>query len=190
MLRDISILALALALLVQGGAQAQNRSGQSSIKARGRGRKLVLVNQGKSHLLDVSESTDAAKLDDVSVLFETRRTDFTYLLVAACGPSKLKPDDRQCGAGMECNLLWIKLTRGWQIGEMKSVRYESCWSPITSTDGYRISGNTLRMEYSDFRKMINYKLTYDAAQPEKGFQTEESPIEETQTPASGFTGAF
>ena len=189
MLRNISVLTLALALLVHSSAQAQNVSGQSSIRARGRGRKLVLVSRGKSHLLDVGESIDAAKLDDVSVLFETRRTDFTYLLVAACGPSKLKPDDRQCGAGMECNLLWIKLTSGWQIGDIKSVRYESCWSPVTSTDGYQISGNTLRMEYSDFRKMMSYKLTYDATQPENGFRLEESPLPETRTPASGFTGA-
>ena len=197
-LRNIPILALAFALLAQGSARAQSVSGkegqnlysQSSIRARGRGRKLVLVSRGKSHLLDVSESTDAAKLDDVSVLFETRRADFTYLLVAACGPSKLKSDDRQCGAGMECNLLWLKLTSGWQIGEIKSVRYESCWSPITSTDGYQISGNTLRMEYSDFRKMMSYKLTYDAAQPEKGFQVEESPLPATRVPSSGLTGAF
>jgi hypothetical protein len=186
-LRNIPILALAFALLAQGSARAQSVSGkegqnlysQSSIRARGRGRKLVLVSRGKSHLLD-----------DVSVLFETRRADFTYLLVAACGPSKLKSDDRQCGAGMECNLLWLKLTSGWQIGEIKSVRYESCWSPITSTDGYQISGNTLRMEYSDFRKMMSYKLTYDAAQPEKGFQVEESPLPATRVPSSGLTGAF
>jgi len=178
MLRNISTLTLLIALLLQSSAPAQTASGKAEIKARGRGRKLVLKSGGKSHTLDVSESIDAAKLDEVSILFSTRRPPFTYLLVAACGPSKLKSDDRQCGAGVECNLLWLKLTSDWQTGDTKSVRYESCWSPITSQDGYAISGNTLRLEYSDFRKMMSYKVAYDADRPESGFVIEESPIAE------------
>jgi hypothetical protein len=123
---------------------------------------------------------DAAKLDDVSVLFATRRADFLYLLVAACGSSKLKPDDRQCGAGEECNLLWIKLNASWQINDIKAVRYESCWAPITSNEGYKIKGNTLQMEYSDFREKKEYKLTYDADQPEGGFHVAESAMKDDE----------
>src|SRR4051812_26095751 len=85
-IKRISILMLAFALLILSNARAQqNSSGPSGIKARGRGSKLVLTSQGKRHVLDVSHNIDAAKLDDVSVLFATRRQDFLYLLVSACG---------------------------------------------------------------------------------------------------------
>lgn len=180
MLRIISLLTFAIALLMEGGVFAQNGSGQSGIKARGRGRKLILTSQGKSHALDVKESIDAAKLDHASVLFATRRPDFTYLLVDACGPSRLQSNDRQCGAGRECNLLWIKLDAGWKIGDIKSTRYESCWAPVSSDDGYKIKGHILQMEYSDFREKKNYKLTYDADRPESSFVIEESAIKEAE----------
>ncbi len=178
--RNISLLILALTLLLQSGAQAQNSSAQSGIKARGRGTKVILTSQGKKHTLDVSRSIDAAKLADASVLFATRRQDSLYLLVAACGWSKLKQDDRQCGAGQECNLLWIKLNGTWQINDIKSVRYESCWASVTSNEGYKITGNTLQMEYSDFREKKEYKLTYDADRPEGGLRVEESAMKDDE----------
>ena len=176
--RNISALTLAFALLIQGVAQAQKAEGQAEIKAFGRGTRLVLKGLGKRRVFDVSERVDAAKLDDVSVLFETRRADFIYLLIAACGPSKLKPDDRQCGAGQECNLLWVKLSTGWKMGDIKSVRYESCWVPVSSDDGYKIAGRLLQMEYYDLREKLNYKLTYDADRPESGWVIEASAIKD------------
>jgi hypothetical protein len=178
-LRNISTLTLATVLLVQLGFRAQNVSAQTEIKARARGRKLVLTSRGKSHVLDVSESVGAARLEDASVLFATRRGDFTYLLVSACGSSKAKPDARQCGAGTECNLLWLKLNAGWQMSEIKSALYESCWLSITSTDGYKVSGNRLSLEYDNFSKKVNAKLTYNADEPESGFLVEESPLKDT-----------
>ena len=181
MLRNISTLILAIALLIQSGAQAQNTSSQPGIKARGRGSKLILKSRGKTYRFDVSESIDAAKLDDASVLFATRRPDFTYLLIAACGSSRLESNDRQCGAGVECNLLWIKLSTDWKLKDIKSVRYESCWMPITSTDGYKIKGHILQLEYSDFRKKMDYHLTYDADRPESGFIIEESAIKDAES---------
>ncbi len=56
------------------------------------------------------------------------------------------------------------------------MRYESCWAPITSSDGYKIKGNTLQLEYSDLREDKEYKITYDADRPEGGFRVEESAI--------------
>ena len=181
-IKSISILILAIALLMLSDAQAQkNSSGPSGIKARGRGTRLVLTSQGKRHVLDVSRNIDAARLDDVAVLFATRRPDFLYLLVSVCGPSRLESNDRQCGAGQECNLLWIKLNVAWKINDIKAVRYESCWAPVTSQEGYQIRGNSLQMEYSDFREKKEYKLTYDADRPESGFHLEESAMKDTDS---------
>ena len=178
--KNLSLLIVARLLLWQSGAQAQHTPAQSAIKARPRGTKLILTSQGKKHTLDVSQKVDAARLDDASVLFKTRRQDFLYLLVAACGSSKLTSDARQCGAGQECNLLWIKLDRNWQINDIKSVRYESCWAPVTSTEGYQIRGNALQLEYSDFREKKEYKLTYDADRPEGGFHVQESAMKDDE----------
>jgi hypothetical protein len=168
----------------QGSARTQVASGfngvdladSSDVKARGRGRKVLVTSEGKSHLLDLGDSIDAAKLRDVEVLLMTRRPDFLYLLVSACGPSKLKSDDRQCGAGDECNLLWIKLNKEWKISDSKAVRYESCWSPITSDDGYKVKGRTLTLTYDDLRKNVNASLSYDADHPESGFEVKEVEI--------------
>lgn len=180
MLINISILTLAAALLIQGGAEAQNGSGKSGIKARGRGTKMILTSRGKSHTLDVRGSIDAAKLEEVDVIFATRRSAFDYLLVDACGPSRPESNDRHCGAGSECNLLWIKLDTGWKISDIKSARYESCWAPITMTyDSYKVKGNILQMEYRNFVEHKHYKLTYDADRPESGFAIEETVVKET-----------
>jgi|GEM_PF-1498121 len=180
-IKSISILILVTIVAFQSIAPAQNGSSRSGIRARGRGTKLVLTSQGKKHLLDVSRSIDAAKISDVEVLFATRRQDFLYLLVSACGPSRLESNDRQCGAGQECNLLWIKLNSTWHINDIKAVRYESCWAPVTSQEGYQIKGNGLQMEYSDFREKKEYKLTYDADRPESGFHVEESAMKDTES---------
>jgi hypothetical protein len=178
--KSISILALALALMIQGNARAAQKSpGQSGLRARGRGSKLVLTSRGQRHVLDVSHNIDAARLDEAKVLFATHRQDFLYLLVSACGPSRLESNDRQCGAGQECNLLWIKLDAAWRINDIKAVRYESCWAPVTSSEGYQLRGNTLEMQYSDFREKKEYKLTYDADRPESGFHVEESAMKDT-----------
>jgi hypothetical protein len=182
MLRNVSTLVLATILLVQSGAQAQTVAGQSEITARVRDRfQLILKSHGKAHAFDVRESVDAAKLDAATILFETRRQDFIYLLISACGPSKLKPDDHECGAGQECNLLWLKLSAAWKIDDLKSTHYESCWSPISSDEGYKITGRVLRLDYFDLRKKLNYHLTYDADRPESGWSVEETAIKDEES---------
>lgn len=179
---SISMLILATILSLQGTAMAQNIPSRSGIKASARGTKLVLTSQGKKHLLDVSRSIDAAKLAEVELLFATRRQDFLYLLVSVCGPSRIGSHDRQCGAGQECNLLWIKLDNRWRINDTRAVRYESCWAPVTSNEGYMVRGNILEMAYSDFREKKEYRLVYDADRPEGGFHLEESAMKDTDAP--------
>jgi hypothetical protein len=179
------LLVIGVMVVGQGSARTQVASGfnsvdstdSSGVKARGRGRKLLVTSEGKSHLLDLGDSIDAAKLRDVEVLLMTRKPDFLYLLVSACGPSKLKSDDRQCGAGDECNLLWIKVDKDWKINDSKSVLYESCWKPISSEDGLTVKGRVLTLTYDDLRKNVNASLSYDADHPESGFEVKEVEIQ-------------
>ena len=168
------IAALAL-LLAAPFVPAQNDT-TAGFRIRGRGRLLVLTRAGKSQRLNLGDQISAAKLEDVDLLFAARKESHAYLVVAACGPSKLRPDARQCGAGTECDLVWIKLDAGWRVADSKSLRYESCWAPVTSADGYKVSGGKLELEYDDLREKVSRRVSYDSAQPEKGFQIEERAL--------------
>ncbi len=146
-------------------------------KIRARGYQLLVTYQGKTHTLKTtSEQIDAAKVTDTNILFANRKDDFTYLVVDVSGQSREKENDRQCGAGAEANLIWIKLDAKWKIADMKSERYESCWSSITSTDGYKITGKILSIEFDNFRDDLNIKLIYNADKPEEGFQLEKKAL--------------
>ena len=171
-------LLIALALLSPAPFAPAQKDATSGFRIRGRGRLLVLSQRGKSRSLNLGEQISAAKLDDVELLFAARKGSNTYLVAAACGPSKLKSDDRQCGAGVECDLCWIKLDAAWRVADSKSLRHESCWAPVTSADGYKISRGGLELEYDDFREKVSRRVTYDAGQPEKGFQIAERPLED------------
>lgn len=175
----ILIASLAAAFFVYAPATAQNNPAEPKLTIRASGDRLVIKSPKRSYTIDVAGKIDAARVEDVSILFVTRRADFIYLLVDVCGLSKVPPDDRMCGAGIECNLLWLKLDSRFRLVDSNSAHYESCWQPITATDGYKIDGRILRMEYSDLNENLKYKLDYDADQPERGFQIEKSPLEQS-----------
>jgi hypothetical protein len=164
-----------LILLTSSAALAQKAADRSQVKLRGRGRSLILTNGGARRTLDVKEQVSAARLDEVKLLFQTRKGSFIYLLVDACGPSKAVPDAKRCGAADECSLLWIKLDAAWKVSAIKGAPYLSCWRPISSSD-YKISGRKVEWEYDDFGEKKHYKFSYDAEQPERGFQTTESTV--------------
>lgn len=149
---------------------------KSAYTIRRQNRQLIVKYQGKAHTLKLGDKIDAAKITDTEILFANRQGAFTYLVIDVSGQSKEKSDDRQCGAGIESNLIWMKLDAAWKIVEAQSERYESCWSGITSDDGYRIKGNTLIIEFDNFRENINVKLAYNADEPEKGFQKQSAAL--------------
>lgn len=177
----LKIIVLALVLSASSAAFAQKASDKSQIKLSSKGDRLILKSGGVRRAFDLKENIAAAKLEDVTLLFVTSKESFVYLLVSACGSSKLVPDARHCGAGEECNLLWLKLDSAWKMSDIKSIRYESCWQPITSTDGYKINGQSLQMEYNDFSEKKHYKLLYNADRPEGGFLVEESTLKDTDS---------
>ena len=177
MITKLKILLPALVLLAAGLAFAQaGARGEPDLKVSGSGRRLVVRGGGLRRLLDVKDEIHAARLEEVKLLLVTRRKPFTYLVVDACGPSKAVPDARRCGAADECALLWIKLDAAWKMSAIRVARYESCWQSSSSSDGFKISGRKLTMEYDNFSESKSYKLSYDAEEPEGGFRVEESPL--------------
>jgi hypothetical protein len=171
-------LILCLLILFTASAAFAQKADRPQLKLRGRGRSLVLTGEGVRRTFDVREEVNAARLDEVKILLISRKDSFTYLLVDACGPSRAVPNAQRCGAAEECGLLWIKLDASLKLSGIKSARYESCWQSSTSSDGFKINGHRLAMEYDDFTERKHYKLSYDAEQPERGFVVEESVLED------------
>jgi len=159
--------------LTAGFAFAQ----KSEYTIRARNERLVVKYKGKAHTLALKDKIDAAKITETEILFASRKDGFTYLVVDVIGQSREESNDRQCGAGIESNLIWIKLDAAWKIVAASSERYESCWSGITSDNGYQIKGDTLTIELDNFRENINVKLSYNAAEPEKSFRIEQKALE-------------
>src|ERR1044072_5584294 len=115
----------------------------SEYKLRVKKDALSVVYKNKPHKLNLTDQIDAARITEAEILFSSRAGEFTYLVTELSGMAKEKSDDRQCGAGIESNLIWIKLDSKWQVAAVDSVRYESCWAPITSDEGYKIEGKNL-----------------------------------------------
>lgn len=154
------------------------KSSDPAYKIHTRSGGVTITFKGKAHRLNISAQTDAAKVTETELLFAAEKDGFRYLVIDVSGWSREKQNDRQCGAGIESNLIWLKLDAAWKILDAKSVRYESCWAPIELNDAFKRTKNTLFVEFENFRDRLNTKLTYNADEPEKGFQIVETKLAE------------
>lgn len=177
----IIIVALAVACAMPtrvGRAQRPTRrdADRKGVALRTRGRSAVVVKErGRAHVLDLSQHVEAARVEVARELFMTREGGFVYLLLQVCGPSKAKPDMHQCGEGEECSLVWLKLDETWRERDAKSVRYESCWQPITSDEGPKVEGRRATLEFDDLRDDTTHEVAYDADKPEAGLVEKTRP---------------
>jgi hypothetical protein len=162
----------------QKGARPRSAPDRVSVRAKGR-QSIVVRERGRAHTLDLTKHVDAARIENASALFTTSREGFTYLLLDVCGMSKGQSDDRQCGAGIECNVVWLKLDGAWRVREAKSERYESCWSPITSDEGPKVEGRRMKVVVEDLREEVRREVSYDADDAEAGLKVRQSPIPKT-----------
>ena len=172
-------LLLCLSCLTAASVAAQEVLVKPKLRVSARGQRLVVTERGRAHALALGEHVSAARVEDAEVLFKSTAGGAVYLLLDVCGWSKSRQDDRQCGAGTECDLVWVKLDARWRVLDAKSARYESCWSSITSADGYKIDGRALTITFDNFREDVKVKLTYDAGRPERGLVVEQSPLPPT-----------
>lgn len=163
---------------LQGARRRAAAPEKVSVRAKGR-RSVVVAERGRARTLDLTEHVDAARIEDASALLVTRRGEFTYLLLDVCGLSKSPPDARQCGAGTECNVVWLKLDAGWRVRDAKSERYESCWLPITSDEGPKVAGRRMTLVLEDLREEVRREVSYDADSPEAGLTVRQSAAPKT-----------
>ncbi len=159
-----------------GAGVGQRVAAPEKVTVRAKGRQSVVVRErGRTRTLDLTKHVDAARIEDVSVIFLTRRGETAYLLLDVCGLSKAQPDDRQCGAGIECNVVWLKLDGAWRIAGGRNVRYESCWSSVSS-EGPKVEGRRLTLAVEDFRDEVRREVVYDADSPEHGLKVTQTAI--------------
>jgi hypothetical protein len=181
-LKQLGVVATLFSLLLACAAGAQTGTGaapQVRVKVRAKGENAVFTERGRAHTLDLSKHIDAARIEEVSVLFQSRAGGFTYLLLDVCGLSKMPQDDRHCGAGTECNVVWLKLDGAWRVRGAQNERYESCWAPITSEEGLKVQGRSLTVTVENFREEVRREVTYDADNPESGLTVKQTPIPKT-----------
>ena len=173
--------AVLLTLCLAGAAQTGGRAtpqGRVAVRAKGR-LGVVVTERGRARTLDLSEQIDAMRIEEVSVTFLSRAGGFTYLLLDVCGPSKDPGDARQCGAGTECNVVWLKLDAAWRVRGAQNQRYESCWASNTLADGMKKEGRRLTFAVEDFRDDVRREVTYDADRPEAGLTVKQTPLPKT-----------
>lgn len=145
------------------------KSNISGYKIRAVNRAVTITFKGKSYRLDVRKQIDAAKITETKLIFATEKNGFRYLVFDVGGWSRSVQNDRQCGAGIESNLIWVKLDAAWKITDVQSKRYESCWSGESLFSDFVTSADSLSVEYfGDGNTII--KLTYKTIEAEKGFQ--------------------
>jgi hypothetical protein len=174
-LRGAALALLSACAAFAGSAGVAGRA-QEKVAVRVKGRQSVTLRErGRAHTLDLTKHIDAARIEEASALFLTRRGEATYLVLDVCGLSKVPPDDRQCGAGVECNVVWLKLDRAWRVAGGQNVRYESCWSSVSS-EGPKVAGRLLTLALEDFRDEVRREVSYDADKPEAGLIIKESAI--------------
>jgi hypothetical protein len=179
LLLSLSLL-LSAAAAQQRAPAARGKADADKVSVRVKSRSAIIVTErGRAHVLDLSKHVDAARIEKASTLFVTRKGDFVYLLLKVCGLSKATPDDRQCGVGIECNIVWLKLDGRWREGDAKSEHYESCWLPITSDAGPKVNGRRLLLEFDDLRTEMRHEVAYDADAPEEGLKVKEYAVPKT-----------
>ena len=162
----------------RGGAASRAAPDKVSVRVRGR-RSVVVTERGRAYTLDLTKHIDAARIEEASAVFLTRAGGFAYLLLDVCGLSKVPPDDRMCGAGIECNVVWLKLDAAWRVRGAQSQRYESCWAPITLEDEMKVEGRRLTFAVEDFREEVRREVAYDADNPEAGLTVRQTPLPKT-----------
>jgi hypothetical protein len=139
---------------------------QNSVKATGRGHTLILTADGTRHTYTLSEKRVGVDMDQAKVLEFQNKNGLTYVLLDINGPSRRNGGARQCGAGSESSLVWLRLKR-WHLLEIRSVLYESCWFSIDYAKPER-QGTLYTISFSDFSAMKDKTVMYDRAHPELG----------------------
>ena len=161
--------------------------------------KIVDLSEDISGCLSVYDGTDPKRTrsnyrDYLKVVDKTRKDNYFYIVLLASGQGNCNVQG-MCGAATDYTLIWLKLDEKLVVADKKSVTIENCRGnlslvkPQPTEDDYQngfklaLQNKTLAVEfeedrYSEPSAYKYYRLTYDAAEPEKGFTV----IDEKRSP--------
>ncbi len=172
------VAALFVLMLLGAGALAQTPVPLGArLRVRWQGSTVRLLEGGRTHLVSIQGQFNAAGLNSVKLQSAKEADGFIYLLLDVSGLSKLPPDEHQCGAGVESNLIWLKLDQNWKLLDAKNFLYDSCWSPISLSDGPTWQGDTLTVTADKISADSTETMvaTYSYKRPEEGLKVTTRP---------------
>jgi len=175
--------AFSAALVLVGAISVAQQSASpvplgARLKLRWHGSTVYLREGNDSHELSLRDQFHAVQLDKVTLQSAKEAGDFIYLLLDVNGPSKVPGDSHQCGAGMESDLIWLKLSKDWKVLNAKNFHYDSCWATISADDPPKWEGDTLRVSVYAVTSGTGRTLvaTYSYKRPEEGLKIAEMPV--------------
>ena len=141
---------------------------RESVVASGRGQRLTLTVAKIHYTYTLSDARVGVDMDEAKLLDIQHKNGLAYVLLDINGPSRRNGGARQCGAGYERSLVWLRLER-WRLLEVRAVRYDSCWYTLEFDVPLKQSGWLYTISFMDFGAVKHKTATYDRARPELGF---------------------
>jgi hypothetical protein len=103
---------------------------------------------------------------------------FSYLLLEASGPSRgQSAASSYCGAGVETDLVWLKLNTKWEVVDSSSFLQGSCFETADGPDEGEWNGPVYSLEVTNYHDNAIYLVKYSYREPEKGLQITSKPVQ-------------
>ena len=183
-MHSIRILALVASLLPAAILAQQAQPLGAQLRVRWKDFNIIVMKDGVKHAFGVDKEFAGGSIESVKLLSAKAAGDFIYLLFDVAGPSR-GPEGaaKECGAGTERSLIWMKLDAAWNKVGSQSFAIESCWdaasldsegAPLTFTGPDLVArGTTFRAppdkeNTMGSHKWMHYEIKYSIKHPENG----------------------
>ena len=118
--------------------------------------------------LDLKPFSAASLITKADILFASQKDRVSYVVIFLSGPTRENGSSGYCGAGMEENLVWMKLSANW-ILEVRGVLVSSCAVTIEG-ESPRVNNDGIKLKFSSYPEGKQFNLIFDSKAPEQGFQ--------------------
>ncbi|MBI4850611.1 MAG: hypothetical protein HY819_02175 [Acidobacteria bacterium] len=152
------------------------------IKLRLIGRKAKLSRDKEESIVDLKKQINAEGNHKYKIIDRREKDGKHYFLFVVRGSTRAKLGGGYCGAGSECNLVWMKIDNSLKVESIKSILTESCVEDIeggSDLDGFtdykvakgKFSFTFIKLESKDNEVYIREKeLLYILSKPENGIK--------------------
>lgn len=109
-------------------------------------------------------------------LFRASDADAVYAVLEGWRYTRWPPGSTMCGAGVETELVWLKLDKSLHLAESDRVEIESCFGNVEVVSS-RVSTRGFVVDYARHEKDVTTRsrVTYDNTRPAEGLVRERAP---------------